>query len=139
MAYLGKSKVKDMFIGAKPELFRLASNMRKKQSEAERILWKHLRSLRSEGFVFRRQHPIDFYIADFYCHRLKLVIEADGEYHLNDQIVEYDDNRSGELERYGIEVIRFRNEEIINDIEGVISKIRLRISELTHSANSGSG
>jgi len=70
MVYLGKTKVKDMFIGAKPDLFRYAKNMRKEPTEAEDILWKHLRKLRNEGFIFRRQHPIDIFIADFYCHKL---------------------------------------------------------------------
>jgi len=79
MAYLGKAKVKDMFIDAKPELFRLAHNYRNNPTEAEKILWEHLRKFRSEGFVFRRQHPIVFFIADFYCHKIKLVIEVDGD------------------------------------------------------------
>jgi very-short-patch-repair endonuclease len=99
MVYLGKSKVKEMYIGAKPELFRLASKMRKNPTEPENFLWKHLRKFRSGGFVFRRQHPIDIFIADFYCHKIKLVIEVDGEYYSNDENRKYDDNRSGELER----------------------------------------
>lgn len=139
MVYLGKSGVKDMYVGAKPELFRLASDMRKNLTEPERVLWKHLRKFRSEGFVFRRQHPIDFFIADFYCHKIKLVIEADGGYHSNDENRKYDDNRSGELERFGIEIIRFRNEEIIENTERVMSLIQLKIDELSSPAHTGSG
>jgi very-short-patch-repair endonuclease len=139
MAYLGKAKVKDMHINASLELFRLARNMRKNPTDAEQILWKNLRKFRSEGYVFRRQHPIDLFIADFYCHKIKLVIESDGEYHSNVQQLEYDDNRSGELERFGIEVIRFKNEEILNDIESVMSLIRLKIDELASPAHTGSG
>jgi very-short-patch-repair endonuclease len=65
MVYLGKTRVKDMYVCAKAESLRLASDMRKNPTESENLLWKHLRRFRSEGFVFRRQHPIDFYIADF--------------------------------------------------------------------------
>jgi very-short-patch-repair endonuclease len=139
MAYLGKAKVKDMFIDAKPELFRLAHNYRNNPTEAERILWEHLRKFRSEGFVFRRQHPIVFFIADFYCHRIKLVIEVDGDYHSDEKVQEYDDSRSGELERHYIKILRFRNEEILNDLEQIVSKIRLIIDELASPALSGSG
>jgi very-short-patch-repair endonuclease len=81
MVYLGKSKEREMYFGAKPELFKRALEMRKKPTEAEKILWKHIRTFRSEGYIFRRQHPIDIFIADFYCPKLKLVIEVDGEIH----------------------------------------------------------
>ena len=70
MVYLGKAKVKDMYIDAKPELFRLASRMRKKPTEAEQVLWKYLRKYRSGGFVFIRQHPIDFLLQIFTAIRL---------------------------------------------------------------------
>ena len=139
MVYLGKAKVKDMFIDAKPDLFRLARDYRNNPTEAERILWAHLRRFRSEGFVFRRQHPIVFFIADFYCHRIKLVIEVDGDYHSNDQIRDYDDSRSGELERYGITVLRIHNEEITDNLEHVMTTIRQRINELASPALPGSG
>ena len=68
-----------MFFGAKAELYTLALQMRKNPTEAERAMWKILRKFRKSGFPFRRQHPIEFYIADFYCHKLRLVIEVDGE------------------------------------------------------------
>ncbi|MFZ0281893.1 MAG: endonuclease domain-containing protein [Bacteroidales bacterium] len=139
MVYLGKTKVKDMFIDANPALFRLARGYRKNPTEAERVLWEYLRIFRSEGFAFRRQHPIVFFIADFYCHRIRLVIEVDGGIHSNPQINEYDDSRSGELERYGISVLRFKNEDIIKNIEQVLSQIRLTISELSSPSHSGRG
>ena len=139
MVYLGKAKVKDMFIDAKPELFRLARIYRNNPTKAEKILWEHLRKYRSEGFVFRRQHPVVFFIADFYCHKLKMVIEVDGDYHSNDQVRNYDDSRSGELERYGIKVIRIRNSEIINNLNQVMSNVHLKIEELASPALPGSG
>jgi very-short-patch-repair endonuclease len=139
MVYLGKARTKDMHIGAKSELFMLAKDHGNNPTVSERILWEHLRKFRSDGFVFRRQHPIDLFIADFYCHKIKLAIEIDGEYHSNDQSLEYDDNRTGELERFGICIIRFKNEEVINNCEAVLSKIRFKIDELTSPALSGSG
>jgi len=128
-----------MFVGAKPDLFKHASNMRKNPTEAEKKLWKYLRNMRSDGFIFRRQHPIDIFIADFYCHKLKLVIEVDGEIHEETENREYDDGRSGELEKYEIKVIRFRNEEIINNQELVIKEIQSVIKELASPSLLGEG
>jgi very-short-patch-repair endonuclease len=139
MVYLGRTKVKDMFIDAKPELFKLARDYRKNPTEAEKVLWEHLRIFRNDGFVFRRQHPVVFFVADFYCHRIKLVIEVDGGIHNDPRVQEYDENRSGELERYGITVIRFKNEEIINNLVQVLSRIRLYISELSSPSHPGGG
>ena len=82
---------------------------------------------------------MDFYIADFYCHKIKLVIEVDGDIHLIEENIEYDDNRSGELERFGIKVIRYKNQEIINDIDKVISDIKIIINELSSPALLGEG
>ncbi len=139
MVYLGRSKVRDMYYGAKPELFRLAHNLRINPTNAEKILWKKLKIFRKEGYTFRRQHPIDIFIADFYCHNLKLVIEVDGEFHSDKQVQEHDDNRSGELEKYGIIVIRFTNEYIICNEEKIISVIRKKIAELASPALLGAG
>jgi very-short-patch-repair endonuclease len=139
MVNFGKAIVKDMYIGAKPELFRLARYMRNNPTDAEKVLWNQLRKFRSEGFVFRRQHPIDFFIADFYCHRLKLVIEVDGEYYSNEKSIDYDDSRSGELERFGIQVIRFRNEEVICKTEHLNLIIQTKIAELSSPSHTGRG
>ena len=81
MVHLGRSVSRDMYFGDKPDLFRLAERMRRNPTEAEKILWERLKKFRSTGFIFRRQHPIDFYVADFYCHKFKLIIEVDGEIH----------------------------------------------------------
>ena len=139
MAYLGRSIERDMYYGAKPELFRLAEGLRKNATIAEKTLWKWLKQFRCEGFVFRRQHPLDFFIADFYCDKIKLVIEVDGDIHLSEKNIEYDDNRTGELERFGLKVIRFKNEKIINDPEQVISEIKILITELSSPALLGAG
>lgn len=139
MAYLGKSVVKEMHIGAKPELFRYAQGMRKNPTGSEKVLWNILRKFRQEGFIFRRQHPVDIFIADFYCHKLKLIIEVDGEIHNSDQAIDYDDGRSGELEKYGLKVIRFKNDQILEDPENVTLQIQNFITSLTSPSPPGEG
>jgi len=72
---------------------------------------------------FRRQHPIHLYIADFYCHETRLIVEVDGGIHNTSHVKEHDENRSAELDRLGKTVIRFTNEEIIQNIEKVLEQI----------------
>ena len=139
MVYLGKSVDREMYYGAKPVLFRLAEDMRKNSTTAEKILWQFLKKLRRNGFIFRRQHPMDIFIADFYCHRIKLVIEVDGDIHLNDENIQYDDSRSGELERFGIKVVRFKNDEVTNNLDHVIKEINMIINELSSPSLLGEG
>jgi len=139
MVYLGKSVEKDMFYGAKPKLFLFARKMRKFNTTAEGQLWKELKKYRDHGFIFRRQHPIDIYIADFYCHALKLVIEVDGGIHETPDISEHDIGRSAELDRFGITVIRFKNEEVISDINEVLKKIDEFISGKNPPLTPGEG
>jgi very-short-patch-repair endonuclease len=129
MVYLGKSVEREMHLRAKPDLFKFAKEMRKNPTETEKILWNILRKLRSEGYIFRRQHPIDIFIADFYCHKLKLVIEVDGEIHEDEQAKDYDDGRTAELEKYGIKVQRFTNDQVLRDKEFIINQINKWISE----------
>lgn len=139
MVYLGKTVEREMYFGAKPQLLKFAREMRKKPTESEKKLWKKLQKLRLKGFIFRRQHPIDIYIADFYCHSLKLVIEVDGEIHENIQNQEYDEGRSAELERYGIKVLRFKNYQVLDNIEKVLIIINDSISELSSPSLPGEG
>jgi very-short-patch-repair endonuclease len=91
------------------------------------MLWERLRRKNIRGVKFRRQHPIEFYIADFYCHEARLVIEVDGPYHDRPDQKELDNNRTAELDRFDIKVIRFTNEEIKNHIGSVMSRIRNQI------------
>ena len=90
---------------------------------AEEILWEQLRGKKILGLRFRPQHPIDIFIADFYCHPVKLVIEVDGGIHKSKEQHNYDIGREGELENWEIKVIRFTNEEIENNITEVIKEI----------------
>jgi very-short-patch-repair endonuclease len=122
---------KNMFFEAEAEVFTLALLMRKNPTEAERAMWKILRKFRHSGFPFRRQHPIEFYIADFYCHKLRLVIEVDGEIHTEEEIQNHDEGRTRELERLGIKVLRFTNNQILHDSDIVVEKINTTIIVLT--------
>jgi leucyl-tRNA synthetase len=95
--------------------------MRKNPTEAEAVLWKEIKGKKT-GFKFRQQHPIDEFIPDFVCLSRKLIVELDGKYH--DFQVDKDDQRTLKLEqKFGYKVIRFTNEEVINDTKGVVLKI----------------
>jgi very-short-patch-repair endonuclease len=121
----------NMFYGADPKTFRAAGILRKNMTLAELILWKKLKDRKAFSTKFRKQHPVDIFIVDFYCHEYKLVIEVDGEVHNNKISSEYDLGRTAELDKFGIRVIRFTNEQIICNIGSVITKIHEVITELT--------
>ena len=101
--------------------------LRKNQTDVERILWRHLRNRRILNCKFRRQFPIDPYIVDFVCLELKMVIELDGSQHFVS--VEYDKERTSYLELREFKVIRFWNNDVLTNIEGVLEKIRLVIMD----------
>jgi len=119
---LGDLGVVSMFYGATPILFEFAKKMRDNPTEAEATLWLHL-SNKQKGFRFKRQHPVKYFIADFYCHKARLVIEIDGGYHQLPEQYEYDKNRDWELEELGLKVLRFTNEQVFFDIENVMKVI----------------
>ena len=121
---------KNMFFGASHLIFENAKKLRKNMTHAESILWAHLKT-KPNGLKFRRQHPLGIYIADFYCHKLKLVIELDGNIHDNDEIKLDDGERQKLIEEDGLTVIRFRNEEILNGIENVLKSVGQKYNELT--------
>src|SRR5687768_14813414 len=119
----------DMHYGAEKIIFQYADDLRKNMTETEKILWKRVRK-NQLSMRIRRQHPIDNYIADFYCHELKLVIEIDGGIHLSKETSEYDIIRDLILNGLGIVVIRFTNHQVTNEIEQVIAEIQNKIAEL---------
>jgi len=90
------------------------------------LLWDKLKLKQICGVRFRRQHPIDFFIADFYCHEIRLVVEIDGEIHNYKR--EHDEGRSTEMERYFIKVIRFTNSEVEYNIEDVVKRIENEVT-----------
>ena len=119
-----------MFYGASNLLFERAKELRGNMTEAELVLWEYLRQ-HPLGYKFRRQHPLGIYIVDFYCHKLKLVIEVDGSIHNLEAVKEADIKRQRQLEMDGLIVIRFTNKEVLKTKEVVIEKIKLLINELS--------
>ncbi len=114
---------KNMFYGAHPLVFEMAKGLRRNMTDAETILWDFLIT-RPYGFKFRRQHPIGIYIADFYCHRLHLVIEVDGSIHDLERVRKNDKSRQQPIKDCGRAIWRFRNEEVLGNKESVIRKIQ---------------
>jgi len=100
----------------------LIKEMRKEPTVAENILWQELRAHKLDKLKFRRQHCINKFVVDFYCRGIKLIIEVDGEIH--DTQREYDLVRQEFLEELGYKVLRFKNEEVINNIKKVLETIR---------------
>lgn len=116
-----------MFFGAKPDIFEKAAILRENMTGAEKLLWEKLNDRNLFKNKFRRQHPIDIFVVDFYCHPIRLVIEIDGGYHLNLEQKEYDIGRSGELENWGLKIIRFTNNEIFTNMDLVVKKIQIEV------------
>ena len=98
--------------------------LRKGQTDAERQLWSRLRNKQMSGYKFYRQYGIGFYIVDFYCPLLKLVIEVDGGQHYSEQGIAHDRQRELFLRNIGVKVIRFNNLDILKNIEGVFDSIQ---------------
>jgi very-short-patch-repair endonuclease len=98
-----------------------AKELRKNMTAAERKLWHQY--LRTFEFRVFRQRPIDYFIVDFYCPTLKLVIEIDGDSHYTEQGQDYDQERNQRLEGYGLKVIRFTNQQVLENFEGVCEAI----------------
>ena len=102
-------------------------SLRNEMTKAEKKLWYTY--LRKHPLNFTRQKPIDHFIVDFYCPGVKLVIEVDGDSHFFKEGIVYDTERSNILRSYGLEVLRFTNQEISQDMEKVIEKVEAVIRE----------
>ena len=119
-----RSIERTMFYGAKSNIFEKAKALRNNMTAGEQKLWDELKVNKIKGYRFKAQHPISKYIADFYCHKAKLVIEIDGNIHDNENIKERDEGRTFEIENFGLKVIRFNNNHVLNNIEEVINEIK---------------
>ena len=108
-----------------PKLKQLARILRKHSTLAEILLWNALKGKQMPGYDFHRQKPIDHFVVDFYCPMLKLVLEIDGVTH--DGKEKEDDIRQKTLESFGLSVLRFRDEEVKRDLDGVLNSVRERI------------
>ena len=118
-----------MHFGATKETFRFANFLRKNLTLAEKKLWDNICN-KLTGYKFRCQHPTWRYVTDFYCHELRLVIEVDGSIHLLDEIMQNDIDRENNLYSFGLNIIRFTNEDVLLDMDIVMDKIDLKINEL---------
>ena len=108
----------------KPELKNLRQNLRQNLTPAEAFLWNHIKARQFEGKRFTKQHSIKNYIVDFYCASEKLIIELDGEVHNNTTAIEYDLNRTKQLEELGYRVIRFENKMVFENLTSVFAEIK---------------
>ena len=116
-----------------------AKRMRNNPTKAEAEMWKVLRNKNLLFLRFNRQYVIchtdakeiiRFYIADFYCGEVKLIVEVDGEYHQEKEQIQYDEIRTQTLNELGFHVVRFSNTEVLNDIDTVVKKLRAFIKVL---------
>lgn len=110
------------------KIFEHARSLKKTMTLAENLLWQNLRNRKVSNCKFRRQHPIARYIVDFYCHEARLVIEVDGGIHFTPENIQYDQFRTEELEGLGLKVIRFSNEEVLENMSGVLANIRKQLA-----------
>jgi very-short-patch-repair endonuclease len=110
-------------------ILKRAKILRKNSTEAEQKLWYFLRRKQFSNVKFRRQFPVDCYIVDFISFEAKLIIEADGGDHNLPENIQYDKRRTVKLEKFGYKVLRFWNDEILNDIEIVLDMIQRSIDE----------
>ena len=113
---------------ASPELVHLAQQHRSAPTSAEALLWDRLRGKQLDGLRFRRQHPVGTFIFDFYCPLHKLIVEVDGSSHDSAFAQEHDQERDAWVKAYGYRVLRIRNEEIVENLEAVLERIRTAIS-----------
>ena len=117
-----------------PELLIFAKQLRKEQTDAEKLLWHLLRGRRFCGFKFRRQYPICGYILDFYCYDAGLAVELDGGGHNDEEQCLYDKERTKVLAAVNIRVVRFWNNEVLNSVEDVLEELYLHLMmEITKS------
>jgi very-short-patch-repair endonuclease len=119
--------------GDKINLTPLAKNLRKESTDAERLIWSRLRAGRLEGLKFRRQHPIGPYIVDFVCLERKLVIELDGGQHALPEETQKDNQRDSWLKEEGYTVLRFWNNEVLTNLNGVLEEIRGKLGSKSPS------
>lgn len=115
--------------GTSQELKQIVRNIRKEPTFSEKKLWMHLRNKQLDGIKFRRQHPVDGFIVDFYCPSARLAIELDGGVHVDSEQASYDLLRQKELAEQGVKVIRFWNSEVDGKIDAVLQTILAEVQK----------
>jgi len=111
------------------ELIKYCRKLRVNATNAEHLLWQVLCDRQLAGLKFRRQHPCADFIVDFYCHEKRLVIELDGGGHLEPNQESYDMDRTKKLEELELKVLRFWNNEVLQNLEGVVEEILANIEK----------
>ena len=126
----GKGCVKNtMKINYNPKLKELARKLRKTSTRSEIKLWQHLERKKMMGYDFHRQKPIDSFIVDIFCNKLKLTIELDGYTHTFEEVSDKDKVKEETLRKLGITILRFCDEDVMKNTEGVLPVIRCFIEE----------
>jgi very-short-patch-repair endonuclease len=100
--------------------------LRRNATNAEQVLWQHL-SAKQLGAKFRRQYSVDAYVLDFYAPQSKLAIEVDGDSHFTADAMQYDEERTAYIKQFGIEILRFTNLDILENIKGVLDTIEVAV------------
>ena len=121
---------KNMHLDASHLIFKNADKLRKRETPAEKKLWTYLKDRRMDGEKFRRQHPFKKFVADFYCYKLRLVIELDGAYHSTSSQKFYDEDRSEILDHENVTFIRIPNHVVMDNIESALEHIKSKIQNL---------
>ncbi len=111
------------------ELKERSRQLRENMTPAERVLWARIRSRQIRGLQFHRQKPVGEYIVDFYCHRAMVVIEIDGSQHSSREVAEADKARDEYMAGLGLKVLRFTNDEVLKDIDGVAERITQSLAD----------
>lgn len=122
--------ISGMHDGASPQIFDNARKLRVSMTPSEKILWEYLKDNKL-GVKFRRQHPINSFVLDFYCHKKRLSVELDGKHHFQKAQMEKDLNKTKYLKSVGISEIRFTNQEIKTNIFNVIRIIQEQLNDVT--------
>ena len=117
-----------MWKGAPSNNFLLAKQLRERMTPTEVLMWEELKNKKFNNYKFRRQHPIQKFIVDFYCHELKLIVELDGKYHHQEKQKNKDLKRTELLEFQGLREIRFSNEEVFKNMDLVLKKLEVFIN-----------
>jgi very-short-patch-repair endonuclease len=115
-----------------PKLKSTGRTLRTNLTDSEQRLWARLRRKQILGVQFYRQKPLGQYMVDFYAPRARLVVEVDGAQHLEAARVEHDQQRTADLERQGLKVLRFNNLEVLQEIEAVVEEIYRAVREMVN-------
>lgn len=105
--------------------------LRNSMPRAEIFLWARLKNKQIMGYKFRRQHSLGYYVLDFYCPKLKLAIEVDGDSHFTEEAKKYDLRRENYIKSFGIRFLRVTNLDVYNNMDGIIEEIMETIKKLS--------